>query len=204
MKKILCFGDSNTYGFNPENGTRFEKNCRWSGILEELAKEKFEIIEAGCNNRTCFSNNSLSNELTGIKFLPEVLNDSYYGIILALGINDLQKIYNPTLKDFKQGLNKTIKKIKELNHSIKIVLMCPCEIQENILKSYFSNLFDKSSIEKSKKLNEIYQEVAKENNCFLFNLNDFTKSCELDGLHFSIEAHKIIAIKMHYFLNKNL
>lgn len=34
MKKILCYGDSNTFGYNPANGLRFDENNRWSGILK--------------------------------------------------------------------------------------------------------------------------------------------------------------------------
>ena len=29
--RILCIGDSNTWGYNPENGRRFEK--RWTTVL---------------------------------------------------------------------------------------------------------------------------------------------------------------------------
>ena len=44
MKKILCYGDSNTFGFNPKNGGRYDKTTRWSGILSDLLKEKYEVI----------------------------------------------------------------------------------------------------------------------------------------------------------------
>ena len=37
MKKVLCFGDSNTFGFIQESGKRYDKNTRWSGILAQLA-----------------------------------------------------------------------------------------------------------------------------------------------------------------------
>ena len=57
MKKILCFGDSNTFGFNPETGARFDKNSRWSGILASLLFPEYEIIEEGMNNRTGFFKN---------------------------------------------------------------------------------------------------------------------------------------------------
>jgi hypothetical protein len=29
MKKVLCYGDSNTYGFDAENGARFPDSVRW-------------------------------------------------------------------------------------------------------------------------------------------------------------------------------
>ena len=30
MKTIVCYGDSNTYGYNPENGFRYEYEERWT------------------------------------------------------------------------------------------------------------------------------------------------------------------------------
>lgn len=49
MKRLLCFGDSNTYGFDPRSyiGERFPPNIRWTGLLGG----DFEIIEAGQNGR---------------------------------------------------------------------------------------------------------------------------------------------------------
>lgn len=54
MKKILCYGDSNTFGYVPEDGSRYPKNIRWTGILGEYLGKDFEIIEQGMNNRTGF------------------------------------------------------------------------------------------------------------------------------------------------------
>ena len=49
MKKILCYGDSNTYGFIPTNCARYSKDERWSGILSNLLAPDFEILEEGLN-----------------------------------------------------------------------------------------------------------------------------------------------------------
>ncbi len=38
MKNILCFGDSNTYGYNPENGGRYDDASRWTGILQDILR----------------------------------------------------------------------------------------------------------------------------------------------------------------------
>lgn len=34
MKNILCFGDSNTWGFNAETKERFAADVRWTGVLK--------------------------------------------------------------------------------------------------------------------------------------------------------------------------
>ena len=53
MTTILCYGDSNTYGYNPVNGLRYPKDVRWTGVLQKLLGEQYAVIEEGCNE--CFT-----------------------------------------------------------------------------------------------------------------------------------------------------
>ena len=45
MTTILCYGDSNTYGYNPVNGLRYPKDVRWTGVLQKLLGEKKVVME---------------------------------------------------------------------------------------------------------------------------------------------------------------
>lgn len=49
--RILCFGDSNTYGFDPRSylGDRYPAEDRWTDILAK--KTPWEVINAGVNGR---------------------------------------------------------------------------------------------------------------------------------------------------------
>ena len=40
MQQVLCFGDSNTWGYNPENGERFPWGIRWTSILQQKLANK--------------------------------------------------------------------------------------------------------------------------------------------------------------------
>jgi lysophospholipase L1-like esterase len=35
MKSILCFGDSNTWGWNPETAGRYETRNSWPGVMHK-------------------------------------------------------------------------------------------------------------------------------------------------------------------------
>lgn len=202
MKNILCFGDSNAFGFNPENGTRYDKNIRWTGILQSLCMDKFHIIEAGCNNRTAFADNPAGKIFTGFKILPEFLNNNLNYVILAIGINDLQFQYEVSLQDVTNGISSLIKMVKSTLPNTKIILISPTDLTENVLKNpIFSTLFDKSSIEKSKQLAKIYQQIARENNCDFIDLNTIVKPSTIDGLHFEPEEHLKIANEIFKHLN---
>ena len=193
MKKILCYGDSNTFGYNQKTSKRFKEDERWSGILKNNFKNYFEIIEAGLNNRTGFTENSAGVEYCAIKHFPDFFENlkDIKLVILSIGINDLQIFYNVCKLTYQNGLKKLISQIKE--KGIDVILICPPVLDERILNGYFREFFDKNSIEKSKELPRIYKKIAKEFNCGYFDFNLITKTSDFDGLHYDKEAHRQIA-----------
>ena len=42
-KTIVCFGDSNTHGYNNKNGKRFSEHVRWPMVLQELLGEEYLV-----------------------------------------------------------------------------------------------------------------------------------------------------------------
>ena len=53
MKQVLCFGDSNTWGYNPKTGDRFPWGVRWTSILQQnIEKDDIRVIEEGLCGRT--------------------------------------------------------------------------------------------------------------------------------------------------------
>lgn len=54
--RIICYGDSNTWGYiSGSNHIRYSKTKRWTGVLQTLLGDKYEIIEEGLNSRTLIS-----------------------------------------------------------------------------------------------------------------------------------------------------
>ena len=49
MGAILCFGDSNTWGWH-EDG-RFPRDVRWPGVLRSLLPADWEVVEEGLGGR---------------------------------------------------------------------------------------------------------------------------------------------------------
>lgn len=193
IKKVLCFGDSNVYGFMPLTGLRYLKRDRWTGILQDLLGENYKITEAGANNRTAFCDNPAGENLTGYKALNSILTEQYDIIIISLGANDLQFQYKTNLEDFENGLKKLINISHTKCPDAKIVLASPSEIKKEVLTCFFKNMFDETSIKKSQQLAPIYEKVAHQNNCNFIDLNNIAQPSKKDGLHYDEEAHKKIA-----------
>ena len=52
MKNILCYGDSNTWGYDAETALRFPPEVRWTGRLQALLGPEYRVLESGLNGRT--------------------------------------------------------------------------------------------------------------------------------------------------------
>ena len=193
LKKILCFGDSNTYGYIPNNGARYDKNTRWTGILSLLSHGKFKIIEGGCNNRTAFAANPAGKIFTGYEILPELLTDDFDAVVLAIGINDTQFLFDTVIEDFTTGIENLINIVQAKCPQAKIILVAPSILTDDVLNGNFACLFDRTSIEKSRQLPLLYQKIAEKQNIEFLDLNSVAKTSSLDGLHYAPEQHLKIA-----------
>ena len=52
MRHILCFGDSNTWGYVPGTGERFDSETRWTALTQVMLNNEFKLYEAGLSGRT--------------------------------------------------------------------------------------------------------------------------------------------------------
>ena len=200
MKKILCYGDSNTFGYNPSDTSRYDEKTGWTALLQADLGSGYEIIEEGVCDRTGFVHNPKGFLLSAREHFPQMLSkkDNVDLIILAVGTNDLQFQYNITFSDIENGLKNLIqaaqKKVKQ------IILIPPVVLNEKVLEGYFSFQFDNMGIEKSKQAGEIYNKLAKLYNCRIFDINKFVKPSDIDGLHYDSISHKIIADKLSDYI----
>lgn len=202
MKKILCYGDSNTYGFNPFNGSRFNENIRWTGRLQTYLKDEYEIIEMGLNNRMGFIKSPQGFLHSSCEHFPKCLDEieNIDILILWIGTNDLQFHFNLTEEDIIKGLENLISKAK--NKTDEIIIIPPVILADEILNGYFKIQFDKTSILKSYEVQKIYKKIADAKNCKLFNVNEYAKPSKADGLHYDRDGHRLIAQNLKEFINK--
>ena len=91
MKHVLCFGDSNTWGFIPGTCKRYDEHTRWTGILQDELGADWRIHENGQNGRTTVFPEPGKNFMTGLGALPYALDTlrPLDAIIIMLGTNDL-------------------------------------------------------------------------------------------------------------------
>lgn len=199
-KNILCFGDSNTYGYIAGSGKRYPQGVRWTSVLAELLGDEYKIFEGGCNNRACFVEHIDGEKFIGKKFITKYAKYDIDIIISAIGSNDLQKFYKPSISELEQGFEEYINVIKE-NFDAKIIVLAPSLIKKNVLDTHFSYFFDEQSVKDSRLLPEIWKTVAEKTGCYYLDLNDKVSPSDVDGLHFYELGHKIIGEELAKFID---
>jgi hypothetical protein len=79
-KHILCYGDSNTWGYNAATGGRYDDDVRWTQRLGEMLGPDYLIGEAGLNGRTTVFEDPLNEGLNGLThLLPAGFADYHAG-----------------------------------------------------------------------------------------------------------------------------
>lgn len=203
MKKILCYGDSNTFGYNPADGSRFGDTIRWTAILQKNLESDFEVINEGICDRTGFVENDKGLLFSSQRHFPKMIIKARNIdiLILWIGTNDLQFKYDLSFKQIENNLEKLI--ITAKNYVKRIILIPPVVLGNNVLDCYFNCQFDETSISKSEKVGEIYRKLSNTYRLNYFDLNEFVKPSKTDGLHFDEIGHKIIAEKLTEFIKQN-
>jgi lysophospholipase L1-like esterase len=93
MKAILCYGDSNTWGYDPVTKGRFPRDMRWTGVLRQSLGDDYLVIEEGLNGRTTVWDDPIEGYKNGAAYLVPCLTTHrpLDLVIIMLGTNDLKR-----------------------------------------------------------------------------------------------------------------
>ncbi len=105
MPVIVCFGDSNTYGFDQETFGRFPKSVRWPGVLAAELGGAAEVIEEGLNGRTTIWDDPYLDGRNGRMYLLPCLRSHapVDVVVIMLGTNDTKTIFGHSAAEIAAG-----------------------------------------------------------------------------------------------------
>lgn len=204
MKRILIFGDSNSWGYTDEdNGHRFEK--RWPVSLnQQLIKRGLgtEILEDCLPGRTTnIDDHQDGIHLNGSKILKSSLlsHSPIDLVILMLGTNDLKVRFQRTAENIAEGLKELIEIVLETNSGLggwhdlnksNLLIICPPILGKKSHDSSWVNFKEwEGAHDKSKKLYSSFKKVCSEMGVDLIDANKFCQSSDIDPIHWSKHTH---------------
>ncbi|WP_019616985.1 SGNH/GDSL hydrolase family protein [Psychromonas ossibalaenae] len=195
MKSILCFGDSNTWGYSPVDGRRYNENERWPALLTSLLPLGCRIIEQGQPGRTTFFDDPAAGLVNGNDDLVPCLQKHQPDyIVLMLGTNDLKSSFAQSADDISRNTAKLVLKIQQ--HSTQNIQKAPaiCLVAPPVIYEvgYFGQLFA-GGAQKSKQFARYYALRANELGCEFFDAGSVVNSSSIDGIHWEADQHRKMA-----------
>jgi len=211
-KRILCYGDSNTWGQEPGPRDRYPEDVRWTGVLQRLLGDDYTVIEEGYNGRTTVWDDPVENRLSGLTFfLPCLESQSPLDVvIIALGVNDLKPRFGASAGTIAAGLERyfDVLKFAPLHGSDpKVLIVSPALVSPAYKNNhFFREIFGEDADERSKLLAPEFQSIAELHGAYFLDAAKYAEAGPDDGVHLDVESHtrlaEAIAAKIREMLNE--
>lgn len=204
MKRIVCYGDSNTWGYVPGTGARYDQQTRWTALLQKSLPEDCVVIEAGMNSRTTSFDDPTCDFLNGRKGILYTLLAAKPVdlLIISLGTNDLK--YTDA-KGSSKGLDALLHTVEAAQHvcsdhgctpvftpSAQILVVSPIALHPAIDVSQPPSSL-RGKYEASLHFAEYYQEVSQAHHTAFLDAAQYACPSETDCVHMPPEAHAALA-----------
>ena len=174
--KVICYGDSNTYGYDPRSYLGGRYHHPWPELLAE--KTGWQVINWGENGRE-------------IPKAPVFFPEATDLLIILLGTNDLLQFWTP-----EAASEKMERFLAELTlEKDKILLLAPPPM------AYGEWVQDRELIDDAVSLGNHYEALAARLR-IRFARTDCGRTLAHDGVHLTEEGHRAFAESLYVFLNK--
>ncbi|MEW5976999.1 MAG: SGNH/GDSL hydrolase family protein [Acidobacteriota bacterium] len=193
MKTILCYGDSNTWGYAPVSKERYAPEVRWPGVLKRSLGADFHVIEEGLNGRTTVLDDAIEPYRNGKEYLiPCLISHKPLDlVIILLGTNDLKRRFSLPPSDIARGAGQLVELVLKSDtgpngKAPRVLLISPAPLAK---LTELAEMFEGAE-EKSFKLGRHYREIATQLGCPFLDAGEIVKSSDRDGIHLEAEAHE--------------
>ena len=213
---VLCYGDSNTYGYDPISGKRHGENVRWPMVLQKLLGSRYRIVEEGCNGRTVYNEVEDAPWKTGPYGLKTILNSHkpINLLVFMLGTNDLKNLYDSSAQNVADAMlemmNESAAFLLEQQEFVpEFLLIAPPEISDRIEGSPFGDEFDSDSADRSMSLATTLRRAAMNFNfegkrCHFLNAAAYVEPSKHDCLHLDPDQHHRLAKVIYEKIDKEI
>lgn len=185
MTKILFYGDSNTYGFDPRGfgGGRYPEGIRWTSRLSEMSEGRWQIINCGLNGRM------IPSTSWQMKELQKTLQDKKPDLLsIMLGTNDLLNDMSPSAEITASHMERFLRDVLgeyPAGGGLNILLVSPPRI----------DAMDAGPVccRESRKLSDLYAHIADKLHLHSADAESVHPGLAFDGIHLSEEGHAAYA-----------
>lgn len=206
MKTVLCFGDSNTWGYDPDASfgqpfpRRHPREVRWTGVLADALGADWRIIEEGQCGRTTVHDDPFNVARNGLDYLPACL-ESHQPldlVILMLGTNDLKAIHNAPAGEIATGVGVLARLILQStagpgNVPPKLLVVAPPAVASMGHLPDLAEKFAGADV-KARRFPVLYRAMARQFGAAFLDAQAHTTPSPLDALHLDATSHASLGL----------
>lgn len=200
---VLCYGDSNTWGFIPGAAKRrYPGEIRWPGVLARLLGDSHRVVEEGLPGRTTAHDDPLEGGLTvdknGLRAFGGIMesHSPVDVVVVMLGTSDLKRRFASSAMEIAAGVEQLVKAARNpefgpgLNRPPKILVVCPPSIWE--VEANHGPVF-KGGRDISLDLPMAFHQMSTRISVPVLYADKFLQSDPMDGIHLSADSHAALA-----------
>ena len=198
MRRILCYGDSNTWGYTAGTGVRYTEQQRWTGVLQRELGDGYAVIEEGLNGRTTVFDNPALPGRNGLDYLlPCLFSQKPLDlVVLMLGSNDIKYVNAVAAATGADELVRMLLNADGIyrcsqpiwRNGPKVLLIAPPLIAPEIETLFPNSTLVAGGVE-SPRFAQLYANVAKNRGVHFLDAALYTEPSLVDCVHITAESH---------------
>jgi lysophospholipase L1-like esterase len=199
QKNILCFGDSNTWGFPPDCGARYDRQTRWPGVLQQALGEDYYVIEEGLPGRNTVWDDPVEGGKNGLKQLLPLIHSHMPLdlLIIMLGTNDFKNRFSVSPLDISWSIGRLVKAARDSGHPLlgeapEVLVLCPPPLAD-LSNSPFAGILVGAET-KSRQLAAVLGSFCEDNQIRMFDAGNVVQTSPVDGVHWEPEEHRKLGV----------
>ena len=197
---VLCYGDSNTYGYDPETGGRYPCAKRWTSLLGDMLGDRYEVISEGLNGRTTAYDRPGAAWKNGASSFIACLgtHKPVDILIIMLGTNDCNEELGLSAEDIAAGMETLVSLAEKESPGLQgyvpqMIVAAPAPIGEDYEASPFAGELDPGSVRKSRDLAPLYEKIADRHGCLFADAGERAEVSSYDCEHLTEKGHRQLA-----------
>ncbi len=202
-KQILCFGDSNTWGFCPQSTSvaccRYPFSQRWTGVLQGMLGDGYRIAEEGLNGRTTVFEDPLFPDRRGMDAIDMLVrtHSPLDLVLIMLGTNDMKDHLGTTNHAVARGVRALCEHAlsvgAESGKKPRVLAVSPIAIGENVEETWLGGEFSSRSVERSLTISSEIQEQVGQIGVSFFDAKTVARPSPTDCVHLDAQGHAQLA-----------
>lgn len=210
-RTVVCYGDSNTWGYTPGSGVRFDEKTRWTGRLQTLLSKEYRVAECGMNARTTSFDDPFRDYLNGRHGLVHcmVAAKPVDLLIISLGTNDLK--YGTVYRSAK-GLDALLDVAVHANTYMpgsspvyrdepRILVISPIALHEELDRKFPGHEMN-GKLDDSRKFAAVYREVCQKWQVYFLDAAQTASASEIDCVHMDAVSHAALTEEVYHAVQK--